>query len=322
MTSNGGTAGSSGKGTGAGMAGLGGQGGTAGSTGKGGAGGTAGTSGGAGTAGASGGTGGAVGSKGCGKMPTLKNSTGTSNFTYNTIMSGGASRRYILRLPENYDNTEQHRLILGFHGANGDGGQVAGNPAYFGLYALAEGSAIFVAPDAVGGLWDAKADSTLVDDILKQVQDDLCIDPSRILLEGFSQGGAMARVLACGRPGVFRAAVGHSAGGLTLPSTCMPIAYLGSLGLQEKGGGTPDAQVGQTDFFAKSNGCTIETLPLAKSGGHICTDYKGCSAGHPTRWCSFDGDHTRRTRPSRARAGCPKKCGPSSANSRPHGKRR
>jgi poly(3-hydroxybutyrate) depolymerase len=290
-TSKGGTAGSSGKGSGAGMAGLSGQGGSAGSTSKGGAGGAAGASGGAGTAGANGGTGGAVGSKGCGKMPTLKSSTGTSNFTYNTLTSGGASRRYILRLPENYDNERQHRLILGFHGANGNGGQVAGNPAFFGLYALAEGSAIFVAPDAVDGLWNAQADSTLVDDILKQVTEDLCVDPARILLEGFSQGGAMVRTLACGRPGVFRAAVAHSAGGLTLPSTCMPIAYLGSLGLQESGG-KGGGQTSQTDFFAKANGCTIDTLPTAPTGGHVCTDYKGCSAGHPTRWCSFDGPHT------------------------------
>ena len=43
---------------------------------------------------------------------------------------------------------------------------------------------------------------------------DPCIDTSRVELEGFSQGGAMAWNLACLRPGTFRAAVGHSSGGL------------------------------------------------------------------------------------------------------------
>ena len=66
---------------------------------------------------------------------------------------------------------------------------------------------------------------------------DLCIDTSRIELEGFSQGGAAkVAVLACGRPGVFRAAVGHSRGGLPAPTTCQPIPYLGSLGLHDVSG--------------------------------------------------------------------------------------
>jgi hypothetical protein len=68
----------------------------------------------------------------------------------------------------------------------------------------------------------------------------------------------------------------------------MPVPYLGSLGLQEKS--ADKGQETQTDFFAKANGCTIEALPKATTGSHVCTSYKGCSV--PTRWCSFDGPHT------------------------------
>ncbi|AUX40295.1 uncharacterized protein SOCE26_016950 [Sorangium cellulosum] len=25
---------------------------------------------------------------------------------------------------------------------------------------------------------------------------------------------------------------------------------------------------------------------------YTCVSYTGCSSGHPTRWCAFDGDHT------------------------------
>jgi poly(3-hydroxybutyrate) depolymerase len=218
-------------------------------------------------------------SGGCTKTPTLKNNA------YNSLMSGGKSRQYYLRWPPGYDNTRAYRLILGLHGATGKGTDVA--PGFFGIYELSKGSAIFIAPDASGGLWSAATDTTFVDDILKSVEADLCIDTTRVQLEGFSQGAAMAWTLACSRPKVFRAVVGHSGGGVANPTTCQPVPYLGSLGLSEGGG-----QKTQTDQFAKWNGCTIENLPSAPTGGHLCTDYKGCPAGYPVRWCSYDGGHT------------------------------
>src|SRR5581483_6523191 len=125
--------------------------------------------------------------------------------------------------------------------------------------------------------------------ILETVEADLCIDTSRIELEGFSQGGAMVAVLACVRPGIFRAAVGHSRGGLTSPMSCQPIPYLGSLGLHDVAN---NSQATQTDAFAGWNGCTIEMLPTAPTGTHVCTPYKGCAPGVPVVWCSYDGPHT------------------------------
>jgi len=233
--------------------------------------------------GAGGGTGSVgSGSDGCGKTPTLKNSpSATAN--QNTI----GSRQFLIRWPSNYDNTHPYRLVLGFHGAGGKDTDIA--PSYFGLFDLSNNTTIFVAPSANGGTWDATADLTFVDQILEAVEADLCIDTSRIEIEGFSQGGAMVAVLACSRPGVFRAAVGHSRGGLTAPSTCQPIPYLGSLGLSDIGS---NSQVTQTDPFAKWNGCTVTTLPTAPTGGHVCTDYSGCPAADPVVWCSFDGPHT------------------------------
>jgi len=231
--------------------------------------------------------GGAVPSAGCGKTPTLKNSPSTTTFTQNTISVGGKSRQYILRWPDNYDTSHPYRLIIGLHGATGKGSDVAGNPAYFGLFALANNSTIFIAPSADGGLWSATTDTAFVDEILKAVFADLCIDTSRVMLEGFSQGAAMSWTLACSRPNVFRAVVGHSGGGVANPTTCQPVAYFGSGGLQEN-----VTQTTQSDQFAKWDGCTIETFAKAPTGGHACNDYKGCSAGHPVRWCPYDGPHT------------------------------
>jgi pimeloyl-ACP methyl ester carboxylesterase len=208
---------------------------------------------------------------------------------YNELSSGGATRGYVLRLPPDYDNTHPYRLILGFHGATGNAGEVAGGGSpYFGLYDRAAGSTIFVAMEAVGGLWSSESDVVYVDDVLDQLKADLCIDETRILLEGFSQGGAMSYTLVCARPGVFRAAVTHSPGGLAMPTSCEPVPYFTSLGQQENDRG----QTMTADFFADTNGCTAETLPMAPSGGHLCSDYSGCSEGFPVRWCPYDGGHT------------------------------
>lgn len=232
---------------------------------------------------AGGGLGAAVPSAGCGKAPTLKNSPGTAN--QNTLTINGKSRQFIMRWPDNYDNSHPYRLIIGLHGATGKDTDIG--PSYFGLWDLSKGSTIFIAPSADGGLWDATNDTAFVTEILKAVKADLCIDTTRIMLEGFSQGAAMSWTLACGLKGEFRAAVGHSGGGVTPPKTCDPVAYFGSGGLQEN-----VTQTTQSDQFAKWDGCTIETFAKPPTGGHTCNDYKGCSAGHPVRWCPYDGPHT------------------------------
>jgi len=267
---NGGSAGATSGVGGGGASALGGSGGLADGGGAGGSSGSGGSSGGT-TAGSEQKT------AGCGKARTLMDGS-------HMVQSGGAQRSYTLRAPATYDNNRPYRLILGFHGAGGKSSDIA--PSFFGLWDLSEGSTIFAAPDAVGGLWKADTDTTMVSDLLEQLGDDLCIDTTRIELEGFSQGGAMTWTLACALPGTFRIAVVHSGGGLAMPKTCQPIPFLSTLGTDGSGQGM------SSDFFAMTNGCTVEALPMAPTGGHACTNYKGCSAAHPTRWCDYDAGHT------------------------------
>lgn len=267
----GGAVATAGAGSGGGGPGVGGSGGQAGSGNSGGA-----------SAGGSGGSGGSMAgggqkSAGCGKSRTLQDGS-------HMVQSGGAQRTYTLRVPADYDKDRPYRLMLGFHGAGGKGTDVA--PSFFGLWDLAQGSTIFAAPDAVGGIWKADADTTMVTDLLKQLEGELCIDTSRIELEGFSQGGAMTWTLACALPGKFRLAIVHSGGGLPIPKTCQPIPFISMLGTDGSG------QDMSSDFFAMTNGCTVEALPMAPKGGHACTDYKNCTANHPTRWCDYDAGHT------------------------------
>ncbi|MES1182340.1 MAG: hypothetical protein ABUL60_00925 [Myxococcales bacterium] len=284
------SSGSGGGGTsnaGANNGGSGGAGGSGG-TGTGGASGMPGGGSAGGTAGGGGGMGGGTGatmSAGCNKAPTtLKSATVNQATPANSIMVGGTNRQFLTRWPTNYDNKKAYPLHIGLHGANGNISENGRDN--FGLWNLAKDSTIFVTLAASNGLWSATSDLAYADAVLKQVESELCIDTSKVVLEGFSQGAAMSWYLTGSRPGVFRAVVGHSGGGVQGIPTLSPVAYWGSLGTDEGNG-----QNTQTDQFAKANGCTIDTLPRATTGAHVCTPYKGCKDGFPVTWCSYDGGH-------------------------------
>jgi len=304
-----GQSGSTGAGTGGIAAGSGGAGAT-GSGGRGGAGARGGASGGAaggtgggsgGLAGGSGGGAGATGSAGaggasqsagCGKTRTLQN--GTITITFN-----GASRTYILRVPDNYDNKHAYRLLFAY-AESGSSAMSVATRNYFTMAALDTGkTTIFVAPEAVGGAgsW-SKSDVELTDAILAQLEADLCIDRTRIFATGFSFGGAMSLALACQRADVFRGVAFFSGADLTGSCTgtlTKPIAYYASQASQDSTGDpAPTSGRVKQAQFAAVNGCTAEpsatTFPAAGQP-HTCTNYKGCSAGHPTEYCVFDGPH-------------------------------
>jgi len=226
-------------------------------------------------------------SAGCGKAPaTLKSATVGQATPTNSISVGGMDRQFLVRWPTTYVNSKAYPLHIGLHGANGNLSENGRDN--FGLWSLSKDSTIFVTLAAVSGLWSGARDLEYTDAVIKQVESELCIDTSKVVLEGFSQGAAMSWFLTGSRPGVFRAVVGHSGGGVQGIPALSPVAYLGSLGTQEM---PNNSQKTQTDQFAKVNGCTIETLPTAETGKHVCTPYKGCNDGFPVTWCSYDGGH-------------------------------
>ena len=256
--------------------------------------------GGRGTGTGSGGAGGSSGggtpmrSAGCGKAPTLTSGS-------RTIQSGG-NRSYMLRIPENYDNSHAYRLFFAFHWNGGtmqdvDGGGTSGATwLYYGLRAQANNTAIFVAPQGISNGWGNSGgqDVKLVDDLVKLIEGDLCVDTTQIYSLGFSYGGSMSYALACGRPTVFRAVAVYSGGVL---SGCEggndPVGYIGIHGVSD---GTLNISGGRSmrDRFVKNNGCTAMSPPEPSggSGKHTCTTYQGCKTGYPVEWCAFDGGHT------------------------------
>jgi poly(3-hydroxybutyrate) depolymerase len=229
---------------------------------------------------------------GCGKAPTLRNGT-------QTIQSGGKTRSFILSVPDGYDSSRQYRLVFGFHWWGGTANDVASGGtdgdvyAHYGLRSLANNSAIFVAPQGIGNGWanSGGEDVTFVDDMVRRIEDDLCVDPAQRFALGFSYGGAMSYSLACSRPTVFRAVAAIAAPGEI--SGCsggsQPVAYLGVHGVGDNIG----AGRGLRDRFVRNNGCTPQNAPEPAAGSrtHVTTTYSGCRSGYPVVWAAFDGGH-------------------------------
>jgi poly(3-hydroxybutyrate) depolymerase len=269
-------------------------GGNAGSAGQAGSGGhVAGSGGAGGSSGAAGTGGGAAQSAGCGRTRTLQN--GTISITFSN-----ASRKYILRVPDGYDNNHPYRLVLAYAWSGASASQVV-SANYFTFATLDSKNTVFAAPDAADGAgsW-SNGDVALTDAILAQIEGDLCIDKTRVFATGFSFGGGMAMALACTRADVFRAVAFFSGADLTnsCPATLTkPIAYYASQASEDSGGlSTTSPITGERKQaqFAEVNGCTPEpsstTFPAAGQP-HVCTNYKNCSVGHPTEYCVFNGPH-------------------------------
>jgi poly(3-hydroxybutyrate) depolymerase len=252
-------------------------------------------------------------SAGCGKMPTIPSSM-YNNGTRIPIMAASMQRRYILNVPKDYSNTKAYKLVIAWHQLDGNDVQMY-NHGYYHLMPLDTGNTtIFVAPDGQkngapcagtsdgesGCGWPNTNDSDMIlgDEVVKQIEDNFCIDTSRIFATGWSYGGSMSYANGCERPqsgggmGYVRAIAVYSGGMLSGRCTpSKPVAYYASHGtgdsvLQYDGGVT------MAQNFAKANGCTWATPTKVTSGAHVCTDMMGCMTGYPLKFCSFNGPHT------------------------------
>jgi len=280
-----------------------------------GSGGAAGGTAGAAAAGAAGagagaaGTGGGDGkSAGCGKAPTIPSNM-YNNGQHISITAASIQRRYILSVPTNYDNTHPYKLVIAYHQLNGNDDQMYSNK-YYHLLPLAKDTAIFVAPNGQkngGNCADASncgwpntnnSDIALADAVVKELEDNFCIDTNRIFATGWSYGGSMSYKTACERPlggvanGFVRAIAVYS--GAQLSGNCTPtkpVAYFAAHGTHDSVLNYSQG-VGLAQNFAKANGCTWATPTEVQSGAHVCTNEMGCATGYPVEFCSFNGDHT------------------------------
>ncbi|MEX2245784.1 MAG: PHB depolymerase family esterase [Dehalococcoidia bacterium] len=126
-----------------------------------------------------------------------------------TLASGGLDRTYILHVPESYDGTIAVPLVLNLHGAGSNATQQAIysrlqiTAAQAGFIAV-QPNATNVGSGASGQAWSffpgQDVDIDFIDDLLDHLEEQLCIDASRVFSMGISSGSAMSAKLACALP--------------------------------------------------------------------------------------------------------------------------
>ncbi len=281
-TAGNGTAGSgsAGRGNGGGASGRGGAAGN-GSGGSSGSGGAAGAAG-----GGAAGTGGPAPRPSAGCSATSPPASGTYMITVD-----GAAREYILTLPTGYNTNHPYRLILAFHGhmytaeSVADGGPPGSGP-YYGIESEANGSAIFIAPQAIGSGWSS-SDLDFVNAMVADSEAQLCVDQGRVFATGFSMGAIMTITIGCGEGDVFRAIAAMSGEISGSCSGSHPIAYWASHGMSDPTIAIANGQAAR-DKFVSVDHCGSTTTAADANG---CVDYQGCTAGDPVVWCPFAGVH-------------------------------
>ena len=238
------------------------------------------------------GSGGAATGVGCGAADPLKSGRAT-------IDVAGASREFILKVPDDYDAMHPYKLIFAFHARGGNATQVAGsgNNDYYGLASRSEGSAILVSPEGLDAGWrnENGRDIVFVKAMLSLFNSKLCIDQQRIFSTGFSFGGMMSDAIGCAMADVFRA-IAPMAGGL--PNAEHPYSGCDQVNMHPiavwMSHGDNDAVVpladgkAALDIFLKRSQCQAATSPVTPSP---CVAYQGCLPEYPITFCQFSGGH-------------------------------
>lgn len=265
---------------------------------QGGAGGSSGGGAAGGGAGASGGSGGgapSTRSPGCGKTTARPNRR-----TQQTMQIAGATRYYLLDVPEN-DGQTPMTLVFGVHGFDMNNVAVID---LFNFTSRSNGKAITVLPQGEGpppgdtshwgdqvlkSTWGANAANYEFIQALKtDIEEKYCVDPSREFISGFSMGGFFTNALACEHPDWFRAFAPVAGGG---PMGCTNANAKPAIMIHH---GTADDIVtidngeGSRDFWRERNAC--ETAGKSSFSG--CTSYDGCPEQSPVVWCIGNFNHT------------------------------
>ena len=128
-------------------------------------------------------------------------------------------------------------------------------------------------------------DVAFFDALLEDVAQRFCIDPDRITLSGYSNGGAFANLVACLRPDAIAGIAPVSSAGPPERLACgAPVPVLVQHGRDDD---VIPLASGLTTFarWAKTNACEAPPADLPKG----CSDAVGCAA--TTRFCLTLFDH-------------------------------
>ena len=256
-------------------------------------------------------------SKGCGTNSTLKKVKSVENGDQFQIKVGNDTRDYFITLPKNYDNKKPHKVLFALHCYGSRGEDFVHHSAdydhptpYYGQQVLDKnGDYIFVSLDAIGGLWTkGQGDHDFFAQTLTTLNDNYCIDTSRVFITGFSFGAMFSYSLMQDMQSRVRAAATYAVAdyNIWLPEgnnmKNLPIAWMNVHGKNDgrcdynraknsalprilKRNGKADANGDFTDASSEK--------PKEVSGntGHVCYDFTTVDERFPVKWCSWPGDH-------------------------------
>lgn len=257
-------------------------------------------------------------SKGCGMNSTLNSTKSVENGQKFEMKVNGETREFFITLPKNYDNNKPYKILFAMHCYGSTAEDFVHHAPdydhptpYYGQQVLDKnGDYIFVSPQAVGGLWSkGKADHDFFAQLLTSLENNYCIDTSRVFLTGFSYGAMYSNSLAQQYQDRIRAMAVYAVAdySIWLPQDDhlekkLPIAWMDVHGKNDgrcdyskaknsalvrilKNNGKLDANGNFTDASAE--------VPEEVQGstGHVCYDFKTVDPRFPVKFCSWPGDH-------------------------------
>ena len=198
----------------------------------------------------------------------------------------GGSRPVALRAPARYDPATEFPLVLLLHGYSEDGPT---DVAYLHFEPLVESAGILLAaPDGLldsswARFWNATPaccdfDGVAVDDeaylrgLLADIRAAWTVDPARVYVVGYSNGGFMAHRMACNDAAEIAGIVSLAGETFLDPGDCNPTEPVSVLQIQ----GDADSIIpyGGGELFGMS-----ESFPGAVDTVTHWQDYDGCAAG-------------------------------------------
>jgi len=208
----------------------------------------------------------------------------------------GLERRYIVRLPTDYDPARLYPVVLALHGNGGnitEWDQTTGDKA---MRTVLGPDGILVVAEAIEGNWrDYSADSSTWPDRIEQelayfeqvvgdVQGGLCTDTERLFAMGFSGGGSFSGVLGCRRTDIRAFAAGGAVTYFEEDDCVGASAAWITIGALEYETSRADYR----DWWRDDAGCQESSTSTGPDG---CLAYDGCDPTRPVHYCPHEGDH-------------------------------
>jgi poly(3-hydroxybutyrate) depolymerase len=276
----------------------------------------------AGTGAAGTGAAGATGpirSAGCGKPNNDLSNTWTQHDIMVTVAAKYATvdytkRRYWSRPPPGYDPTKAYNFIVWGQGCDLGLSPDPAIPPTENPEAAASSIIVELDPSQTNptgghqcfsaGPDGDNADSPELpyfDQIVSEMENEFCIDTSKVFMGGYSSGGWFSALMSCVRTSVIRGTGWAAAGLQHNHDTCVgPVAALITRDMQDPG--TPlDQTMEAVENLRVRNGCATTTKPWTPTWNageehantSSCLLYDGCMPGYPLVWCPTNvGGHT------------------------------